>query len=1385
MRRNVLAAALAALVLWTAGAAQVARAQLTVVAQWRLGEDDPKAAADQPVTESVPKAPAKLVLRPDGQPKYSNDVSDRAAGSKLSVKFDGQSYLQRGGLAGNLKDNFVAEAFVKPDTDEGFHIILQYGSGAHGWSLIRNGKGYQVLLGGIALVGWSNDQPANQWAHVAVARADGVTRFYFNGQPMGESNARANDADEKAKFVIGANNEGGDKFAGLIDEVRVATFPAGGFDAKWLMINDPDGKNAAQPAPRAAGRTPPPDEAALARNETADAYILFTGEQPVMKGMTFDRGGLAFRQVDTDDGPRNAWVVQAGTARDVPWARSLYVDFTDPTFRNRAQPVVDIEVEYMQSFDAPVELRADTEAGGRKVGDGWGRDRRFKTFRARIDDGVFNATASPNEDNLGPAGHDLRVNSFGTDFAIRAIRVYRYDLSDKPDFRRLVRFDGLTTDNEFLLFDKDEKQRVDHNFTNLSKLDAKLRYTLSVVDRFGKERASFAGDFTVPARGKAALPVTFDTAGLLYGVYNTKLRVTSAADGAAVFERDGGFAVFNHRTDAGRANDGEFLYGLDTSLHPAFYQQRLLKWARFMGVDILRHGFSMDRNLDEVAEKLKVYESFGFRHVFMCDPPRTQDEKQMIAEAEANARFLEELARRYPQFQYYELGNEPDLTFFYPGPIANYVRVFHIMSDGVRRGNPNAVVMNGGLCFAGKEGYDRAVEFIKLVDASKLGAWAYHGHGPGMESERHALVRIRDLVRAAGKMKPFVETESGVAAKTGPQELVQARTVVQKMTYAQSEGLPLFLFFRLLMFEEPYGMLYSDQEPRPAVISYAAMTRQLRHLSFQSTLSPVPQGVTAYTFANKEGTEHAVVLWAAGGTGGSTLRLRVPPEASPQDVRLVDLFGNASPLKVGADGTFVVASSEDPMYVRWKTAAKSDGAVVVPSVIDVPGVLAVREKGDDVIPVTVRAPQGAALAGTLKVESAARNVTFPTTELPVTAAAGAAQTLAVPIALTPATGASVTWPQQWTVFLHADADKVDFKQVQGVPSSLPRKGGGEVAGQRTLLRNHRIDFEQLGGKLKEHECAVIMATVDSPIDQEVVMGASADWWMAWFVNGQPAFDTLQSGNGGGYSIVDHTFTIRLKQGRNVIAAKCLSGSQGWKVLIGAPAEVAEMLAGTAGTNEVKLSLVAADGAIVDTQTVKLKRVPALQPWPAGDGWTKLDDWQSQQPDAVLMDNVFNRYAIEPDSRRWWQGPNDLSGAVWFRQAGPNEVVVVAAITDDVQVPALGDVETADGLRLLASDAAGRVLRVDVPGDNGDPAAKVTGGEATAKAHVERAGTTTFYQVRLTTPADRAPQFVDVVAFDADGNLPGKQRVSLSPTVAGNEAPKGDHGVEGWFRVIRP
>lgn len=131
----------------------------------------------------------------------------------------------------------------------------------------------------------------------------------------------------------------------------------------------------------------------------------------------------------------------------------------------------------------------------------------------------------------------------------------------------------------------------------------------------------------------------------------------------------------------------------------------------------------------------------------MLDPPLpgspTQyaedgmDPEKRAAQLATKTRFLGDFARDYAgRITYYELGNEPDLAFFYPGPVEEYVDSFKQMRAAIKEADPNAVVMVGDLSFHGEEGDRRARRIIELMGTDGVDAWAYHGHGVGYGEEK-------------------------------------------------------------------------------------------------------------------------------------------------------------------------------------------------------------------------------------------------------------------------------------------------------------------------------------------------------------------------------------------------------------------------------------------------------------------------------------------------------------------------------------------------------------------------------------------------------------------------------------------------------------------------
>ena len=139
--------------------------------------------------------------------------------------------------------------------------------------------------------------------------------------------------------------------------------------------------------------------------------------------------------------------------------------------------------------------------------------------------------------------------------------------------------------------------------------------------------------------------------------------------------------------------------------------------------------------------------------------------------------------------------------------------------------------------------------------------------------------------------------------------------------------------------------------------------------------------------------------------------------------------------------------------------------------------------------------------------------------------------------------------KEWSLFLDVTAPG----SFNSIPTELSgAKGVMKV--QPVSLTDGALNLGQLAGSFKEKECAVLYNQFDSDKAGLVRVGVSADWWLELYANGEKVYSTLSDGNGSqAFAPGDHIVEFPVKAGRNILAAKVLSGSAGWRFVCGAPA----------------------------------------------------------------------------------------------------------------------------------------------------------------------------------------------------------------------------------------
>ena len=1098
--------------------------------------------------------------------------------------------------------------------------------------------------------------------------------------------------------------------------------------------------------------------------------IDFTQKPPVERGLSFDRTAVSAGTHSADGKNTSAWVARWTIEQQMQWTRSFRFKITDARFKNGARPAVDIEIVYAQSANAPVMMRADTARGGVQIASAWGNSPDWQTMRVRLDDAFFGARDYPAIKDLSTSGFDLRFDGMNSDLWLKSVKITGYDPKENIYWPRLLRIDDARgqTPGGLLVFGRNAKNTIDVDVNNIAAVPRPLRYTLRVAGYDDKVRFSKDGEVKIAASGVEKLPFNIDTSDWPFGPYDGKLSFyLDDKNAEPILERTFGLGVISDAKLA-KARPGEFLYGLDAGHADAGKTgpETALRYLELMGVDITR---DIPSGLGETGAALKTLGENGLSAGRIIDPPRESDSQKRAAKLKTLTAQLEDEARQFAgsgpgKYHFWELGNEPDLPFFYPGPMPEYIESMNAMYDAIKRGagDKPTQVFNGGLSFAGPEGDARSREFIAKVDPTKIDLLAYHAHGPGIGAERNVYEKVKAEAAKAGKDKIVaIDTETGFAGTNRSGYIEQARTVVEKITYAQSKGLPALYFFRLFMegsAEAGYSLTNNIVEPRPSIMAYRNLVERLRHQKFVAALPFAEKagtpGVHAFLFAeqgdNGQATGRKTLVAFTEGTARYDLSLRLDEAKSKvSGAQIFDLYGNATSAKLLPGNAAQISVDANPIYLSWNSNGAAKLADVLPSVLKIESDGPMLTGTSGALKVTARNISDQPLPVEIVIEAKSRlpiEVAPPTRSLTIPANDAVSIPLSVKLG---EADAPLNLPQWWKVFVDADATKMKADQWATIPETLPGKNG-EVKGAYAAAPGNRLSLDALAGGFGERRNAVAYAVMDAPRAMNLPVAAYADWWMAWYVNGEKVYDGL---NNGGGLLTNHLFELPLKAGRNIIAAQVQSGSQGWKLYFGGPAERQAAQSGTL-TDAVKVVL-KSGGNVLAQQEFPLQISAPIAPL----GQIKTDSlssWMALEPLAVLQeDTIENFFVKEPDQTRWYKGDKDLSALVWLRDDGANLQLFVAARDDK-----LVESKTSDALN--KSDA----LQISLAGENGvfaDLRAGLVGGAATLsgkmadiKASITRdekaeGGAATLYHLTIPKTLVGAKPFrLHLMVFDNDG-----------------------------------
>lgn len=525
---------------------------------------------------------------------------------------------------------------------------------------------------------------------------------------------------------------------------------------------------------------------------------------------------------------------------------------------------------------------------------------------------------------------------------------------------------------------------------------------------------------------------------------------------------------------------------------------------------------------------------------------------------------------------------------------------------------------------------------------------------------------------------------------TKRQEDIQSWMVVQKQVYAQSVGLKFLMTFRLHAFRHGdmgYGLLRSDAEPNPAFLAYRTLTGHLKGLRYDAKLPLSQPEAEGYSFVEAGGPRRACVLWANRPVIYN-MYLRVQESDRPAEaLRVMDLYGNETPVVAGPDGTVCVEVGEVPVYFLWNAVNRDFRASVSRSLLRLPDQAEVIPKVATPVDVTIENPTASAMTATVSVamslptegtiEPAVQSVVLP---------AASTRPVRFNVCWIPM-DTGVVWPSEWHVFTGVEERDIDLAAFACMPRVLKGISG------RTVYSEHGMVRLLPPGELpREKKPGFAFAVIRSDRDQLVKVGCCADWWLELRLNGQVVCSTMDKGNAF-MTPLERIIELPLRKGDNLLAAKILGGKGGLSLTVISPLELPGLLDSGRTTGGITLALNVAGR---DVARERLALAPVICPPLLRKGETDASR-EGGAPDCVLEGaSVDNFFVKLPEREKWWGGTNDLMARAWLRTDQDGLNLVVEVVDDkDVIGRTVETLSASDFLRLGLTQGAGQAARCDV------------------------------------------------------------------------------------------
>ena len=516
-------------------------------------------------------------------------------------------------------------------------------------------------------------------------------------------------------------------------------------------------------------------------------------------------------------------------------------------------------------------------------------------------------------------------------------------------------------------------------------------------------------------------------------------------------------AVFHPNN--GRKNSHPMWFGIqDTSIWNCEAENALhYEWMKQAGFDIERLGITGNRLDTGEVTNFEGYEKIlrGNRDAGMIAcasytegvPAYTQEKelwRGLPTKPEAFRGHMDKVFQclsRYPNVQYFEFWNEPDLGFLI-GTLDGYLDALKIVRAAQKANAPEIRIATGGVTIIHPK---EKKNFSRDMYSRGKGLYdvaCFHAHGSLMNYvERQEL--LEKWLDEAGVDLPVCNTETGDRSGYTIDTIKRhAVTLVKKIVYAKSRHTEFYTWFTLQDYwdmdfeaDDSFGLVTSDNRPKPSFVAYNELIRQLGNTGRGELLTGTG-ALEIYRFIDEKANREVLVLWPKVAGTRQLLSLEGKGEVS-----VAGIFGKSSRM----NGPCVTIPVEEPTYVSYPAGAYRMAAAVA----EQKQITGARAGSRVQVPLTVRNPFPEPVRITV------------TGMAPVELAAGGTRVLSIPMAV-PEDASNGIFSSERTVTFEAEKEKLSLTVPLAVNVGYPVAAGRKAAAHLvldTLDRVHELTFD--------------------------------------------------------------------------------------------------------------------------------------------------------------------------------------------------------------------------------------------------------------------------------------------------------------------------------------